>query len=437
MAIVVNARLNSEPRGDFFAYRDAGGAWLLRAADLESLGLLNLPAGVDIEGERYLRVDEIPGLRVTVDERTLTLDLDATPAALQMKVLDFQPARPKGMIETRDNSAFLNYQIGYTWSAGSAPGVLSLDAALNVRLMESLLFTDGRCAKASGSSRCVRGFTSVTRDSRTDLTRLVAGDFFASSGDLGSTLNLAGLSFSKVYDIDPYFIRNPMARFTGAVQIPSQSQLFLDGAPVGAQRLAPGPFLMENINYYGGARNLELVIRDAAGREQRLDMPFYFTDLLLREGLTDFSYNIGFQRRQFGIESWSYQGLAVSGFQRYGFRDWLTLGVRGEAAGKSGNLGPQLALKIDDAGIITANAAVSYNGDSYGEGGTLTYTYQSPRLNATALVRAFSSDYAFAGEVPAAIASADNLIGIAFLPVKPKFEAVASASYSFPGLGSA
>lgn len=436
MAIVVQARLNSEPKGDFFAYRDSQGNWLLRAADLESLGLLGLPAGVDVEGERYVRVEEIAGLRVTVDERTLTLNMDAAPEALQMKVLDFQPARPKGMIETRDNSAFLNYLLGYTWGAGSAPGVLSLDAALNVRLMDSLFFTDGRCAKTSSSGRCVRGFTSITRDSRTDLTRLVAGDFFASSGDLGSTLNLAGLSFSKVYDIDPYFIRNPMARFTGAVQIPSQSQLFLDGAPVGSQRLPPGPFLLQNISYYGGARNLELVIRDAAGREQRLDMPFYFTDLLLREGLMDYSYNIGFQRRDFGTESWNYQGLAVSAFHRYGFSDWLTLGVRGEAADKSGNLGPQLALKIDDAGVITANAAVSYDGDSYGQSGTLTYTFQSTRLNATALVRAFSSDYAFAGDAPAAIGSTDNLVGIAFIPVKPRFEAVASLSYSLPNLGS-
>jgi outer membrane usher protein len=55
--------------------------------------------------------------------------------------------------------------------------------------------------------------SNVTYDRRNEQQRIVVGDFIASSGDLGSSINLGGLSFSKIYAMNPYFIKNPLLDF--------------------------------------------------------------------------------------------------------------------------------------------------------------------------------------------------------------------------------
>ena len=45
--------------------------------------------------------------------------------------------------------------------------------------------------------------------------------------------------------------------------------------------------------------------RDPFGREERVQSPFYFTDTVLREGLSEYSYNMGFSEN-FGAESNDY-----------------------------------------------------------------------------------------------------------------------------------
>ena len=224
------------------------------------------------------------------------------------------------------------------------------------------------------------------------------GDFFTSSGDLGSTLNLGGVSFSKRYAIDPYLVSRPMAGFAGTVAVASEAEIYLDGVRVGTQKLPPGEFLIQNLNYYGGARDIQIVIRDRFGREQRLDYRYYFTDTLLREGLHEYSYDLGLMRQQYGVTSNKYDGLAASAFHRYGVSDALTVGLRGEAAGGRFNLGPQATFLLGNQGrlgtVAVGLAASHAPGAGSGKAMQFSYSYQAHAFNARSFARRFSEKYA-------------------------------------------
>lgn len=439
VALVLRLTVNSEPKGDVFAYRAPDGRILLRRVDLERAGLApgQTPA-VDIGGEPYAAVDALAGVSARFDPATLTLALDADPTLLGRQVVDLSPRRPPGVIEPDDTSAFFNYLADYNWSEAGAPGVIGLDSGVGLRAAGVLAFSEARCDRTSGSTRCVRGLSNLTYDSREDLRRYVAGDVLAQSGALGSTLNLGGIGISKVFAIDPYLITRPQASLAGEVAVPSFARVLVDGAPVGFQRLRPGPFELRDINYFGGARNVEVVLTDAQGREQVLSYPFYFTTTLLRQGLHEYSYNAGVLREDFRVRSSAYAKAGASFFHRYGVSDRLTVGLRGEATETEGNAGPEVAVGLGPLGVASASAAFSYD-DRAGETGYAAgaaYEFQRTPFNASALVRAYDENYAFAGQTPPERTSRDGELTVAFRPVQPKLELAAAVSYGFLGVGT-
>lgn len=331
--MILSVVVNGEKKGEFFVRRSEDGDMLIRPEDLGAVGLKDVAGKVEtIDGTQYLSLRSIAGVSVVFVERTLTLEVVADPRLLPKRTIDFTPERRKTVLYPKDPSAFLNYGVNFT--EGTLPGArdVSVTAQLGVRPGDVLFLSDASYDRSSATERFVRLQTSATYDWRKEMRRLVAGDFFASSGELGSTLNLGGVSVSRVFRIDPYFIGYPLADFSGVVALPSDAEIFINGARVRTEKLAPGGFELKNISYFGGVGDVVVVIKDPFGREQRISYPFYFTDAILREGLHEYSYNAGAQRKEFGVESNRYGGAAFSAFHRYGASDRLTVGLRAEGA---------------------------------------------------------------------------------------------------------
>jgi hypothetical protein len=196
-------------------------------------------------------------------------------------------------------------------------------------------------------------------DRRDTLVRTIVGDFGFATGSLGTAFIMGGLSYSKLYDIDPYFIRYPQQHLMGQLRTASDVDLYIDGQRVRTLHLPAGDFDLRNITQVTGYRNVDLVIRDAFGREQRVDTSYYSSERSLKAGLHEYSYNLGAVRENFGLESNDYGPMAFAGFHRYGVTDALTLGVRAE--GKSGlfNAGPTATIVLGSAGLLNIAGAVS------------------------------------------------------------------------------
>lgn len=390
---VINIILNQESKGEYFLKLAGPGEFLVRAEDLKAMGFRK-PVGnvIDVDGEGYLSLKSMEGVEYIFNEKTVSLEITANPWLLGRSEIDFMPQRPRKVYYPKDTSAFLNYGLTYSHDEFSST---TLTNELGARGGDLLFLTDSTYTNSPKGNKFLRLMSNITYDRRSTLQRLVAGDFFASSGELGSTTNLGGLSFSKLYRMDPYFIYRPLMDVSGVVSLPSEVDVYLDGMRIRTEKFSPGEFELRNITRHAGASTLELVIKDAFGREERLRFPFYFTDILLKRGLHEYSWNIGFQRENFGVESNSYGHPAFSAFHRYGVSDDLTFGLRGEGTRGLYNLGPQVASLLSKAGLATLSLSGSHS-DANGEGlaGAVSYGYQGSRVSTRLLLRGFTKEYA-------------------------------------------
>lgn len=422
----VKISLNGQEKGEFLVHLLEDGDFLVRTADLSAMGL-SVPPGraTEVDGEPHRSLRSLEKLSFVFREKTLSVELTAHPSLLPTRIVDFRPPRQPRVLYPKDPSGFFNY--GITWTGGNPGDAEGLDVTgqVGARRGDFLFLSDAAFEKTSADQRLVRLSTNVTLDRRETMRRLVFGDLTASSGDLGTGVNLGGIGFSKVYRMDPYFLRYPLASVGGMVSLPSEAEVYLGGTRIRTEKLSPGQFELRNISSLGGRSDVTVVIKDPFGREQRIGAPFYFTEVLLEEGLHEYSYNVGFLRRKFGEESNRYGPAAFSVFHNYGWSDRVTLGGRGEGTGDGVNLGPQAIFRIGDAGIVALSLAGSARRDGrLGAAGTAAHTFQGRAVSTRIFLKGVSRAYAVAAEEERDLAN-----GV-------RYEAAAGAGYGTPRTGT-
>jgi outer membrane usher protein len=392
--IIVEVVLNGEPRGEYFVNLAEEGDVLMASDDLIAMSI-PLPPGevVRIDDVPYRSLRAMEGVDFTLDQKTLSLLLTVDPDLLPRRTVDFSVERKQKVLFPRESSLFLNYAVDYLDFGPDQKGV-NLSNQLGIRRGNGLFLTDSIYRGADVQARFVRLMSSLLVERRESLARWTVGDFFASSGELGGSVNLGGIGYAKRFEINPYLLRYPTLSFAGVVPTPSEVEIYLDGAKVGTEHLSPGPFELANISRHGGAGLLELVVKDPYGNEQRLLHPFYLAESLLKKGLHEYSYNLGVQRENFGTESFSYGEPAVSAFHRYGYSDGITLGLSGEASPDLYNLGGEASWSPGAAGVFKGALAGHVGENGGGFAGLMRYTYLGRRASVRLGLAHYSVNYA-------------------------------------------
>jgi outer membrane usher protein FimD/PapC len=386
--------LNGVNKGDAMVIAQ-GEDFLLPEKILRSIGLVQLdPARrILVNGEAYYSMTAMRGVVTVFDEKAAALKIQADPALLIRQNIDM--AAIGNVAPTLQNGFFVNY--GVTQTGANLPGSATsyqFSEEFAGRVGGWLLSSTQADNYALGHMASQRLMTSASRDDVGDLTRLVAGDFMTNSGDWGSSFNMAGLSYSKLYQISPYMIKTPTGQFSGTVATPSEVDVYLDGIRVRTENIAPGRFDLSNLNYYGGLRDVQIVVKDQLGNVQTSTYRQYFTDTLLGRGLQEYSYNAGFQRRQFGIESNDYGQPGVSAFHRYGLTNALTIGARMDALPGQYSFGQNISAILGDHGTVTATLAQSGSSPQItGLAAGAAYAYQNHALALRAFSRAQSNNF--------------------------------------------
>lgn len=391
--LVVQVTLNTENKGQFFVSA-ADGDFLIRVQDLKAMGLAAARGRAQIiDGEEMIALKSIEGMSVRFDEKALVLELRGEPKLLPVNTVDFAAGRKQNVFYPTNPSAFFNYDASYAGGNGVQRDAFAAATELGARMGDFLFLSDSTYYGSSSDHRFVRLMTSLIHDNRETLVRAVVGDFVVGSGDLFSSVNMGGLSYSKLYTMDPYFVRYPQQNLTGVLRTPSEVEVYIDGQRIRTIRLPPGEFDLRDVTQATGLRNVQLVIRDAFGREQKINAPFYSTDVPLKAGLHEYSYNAGALREMYGVDSNDYGPVAFAGFHRYGVTDSLTLGIHGE--GKMGlyNVGPTASIVLGAAGLLNVSMAASGDSGRNGVAGLASYTYVGTHFNAGLLLRKQSRDY--------------------------------------------
>jgi outer membrane usher protein len=366
---------------------------LARISDLEQAGLQGMAGQREVfGGESYVSLTSLaPTITYELDEATLTLRLTASPGLLPPTVLNLRSDRPPGIIYSQNPSAFLNYSLN--WSDFERFDAFS---EAGISLAGNLLA--GSFAR-TGDGKFIRGYTSLTLDERDSLRRWVIGDRFIGTGLLGGGAFLGGISVSRDFSLDPYLFRYPSLGFAGALLTPSTLDVYVNGILLRREQLPPGPFELRNLPVFSGSGLTSLVIRDAFGREQVITQPYYFSTGLLAPGLSEYSYNVGFERLQSGRESWDYGSLAFLGRHRLGLTPNLTAGFRLEGSTERLSGGPSATIRLPFGEVDLAASGSLAHGKS-GAAAFLGYSYLGRSIGFSAFAQLTSDRYTTVGLDP-------------------------------------
>ena len=151
---------------------------------------------------------------------------------------------------------------------------------------------------------------------------------------------------------------------------------------VSHQNVPAGPFSIGSIPIIAGPGMIQVVTRDAMGREQLSQLPFFGSSYLLRQGLNDYSFELGKERLNYGLVSSEYAGKPGAATWRRGFSPWFTGELHAEASGEDSRAaGIGGAVLLGKLGVLNATFASSSslrgNGSLYGLG----FVRQGKRLS--------------------------------------------------------
>ncbi len=430
-SILAGLILNLVPRGEFALLSMPDGDFWLGTVDATSLGLFAPPtASRDFRGEKFVSLKAMGAAKFVFSERDLTLSTTLPPQVFARQQADtgVQPTIRK-FSGNDDFSSILNYQIA---AAGVQGNGKEPSAQLNTELAtrwQGLLFRHASAySRDEAVVRYARFETQLIYDDPGNLRRWTLGDSIAYSGTFGSTLPLGGLAVTKFYGFDPRFIRFPLAGFTTFATTPSEITVSYQGIPMLQRQVQPGPVDISNLYYYGGARALDVTIRDALGRVQTFNVPFYFTDEVLGKGIDEYSYQAGRLRINPGGDFDHYEQNAASAFYRKGLSDSFTMGARGEASATVANAGLLASLRGDTWGIVSGNFSYGGNREQgrYASASQAAYAYQTKEAGFRVSLSRIGNAYKTLGDInETALTSSTRIIR----------ELRTNASYNVTGLG--
>jgi len=337
-----------------------------------------------------------PSLRFQIDEKTTTLRMTADPKLLGIETIDLSSNRdPPNISHTKERSAFLNYGLNLDMGDGSRVESFRVPLELGISLNEASAVSNFSYTDTKEDADFVRLFTHLTRDNKLKNQRLIIGDFNAASGTLGGGSLLGGVSLSSSFAHNPGFIRHAMFDFSEFLFTPSDVEVYVGGHLIQKREFAPGRFSLMNIPSVVGPAEATVVITDSFGRKNTRVIPFYTSSSLLKPGLSEYGYHIGFKRESFNEKSNEYGDPVLIGSHRIGVNKNFTYGMRAEIEQEQINVGLSSAVPLLTIGEIDSAVAVS-NAD--GIEGYAFQTNLSARLGKIAYTRfsanLFSREYA-------------------------------------------
>ena len=377
----------------------AGGSLFAKGSDFERWRL-TLPQVNPLwhDGEAYYALDALPGIASELDASSLTLMIQA-PAALFLPTSRFaRPALPAPT--SSPPGAFLNYDLVAQRFVGQShlDGLIELGAFNGAGVGTATALA----RDLGGQARLTRLETTWTRDAPGALASLRAGDAVSRTGAWSLPVRFGGVQWATNFAVRPGFVTFPLPAMSGESALPSTADLFINDALRGRETLPPGPFTLPSLPVITGEGELRVIVRDLLGREQVLSERYYASPRLLRPGLTDFAYQAGFLRNNFGIESNDYGSAFAAAVYRTGFNDRFTGELSAELLREQQTAGASGTFLWNELGVFTLSAAGSHSVRGNGALSAVEFERQSRNFSMNLRMQAASADFTQLGMPPGA-----------------------------------
>ena len=353
------------------ALRGPDQSWLLPVEVLRS-------ARVQLDQTPKIRFNEtdfqsIPATKIkkiSFDEASQTLDIQIDASVFQETRI--QPERPvvPGLPDA-GSGLFVNYDLLLEHAALGLRQ--SLFSELGLVVGPGVATSSHAYFRFDDTNQYLRLDTTYTIDRPSDRASWRLGDAISRPGSmLGRPVRFGGVQYSTNFQTQPGLVLTPMTTLDGQAALPSTVDLYVNNVLQNSRQIPPGPFSVSAAPVVGGDGEVSLRVRDIAGREEIISQRFYASTALLSPGLSDFSFEAGLLRRNFGRESQDYDDFFASASYRLGVTPTLT--VEGNVQAQQGGPGLAsggLAKAFPGIGTVTLALANSHSSDGDGFQGVI------------------------------------------------------------------
>lgn len=191
-------------------------------------------------------------------------------------------------------------------------------------------------------------------------------------------IRFGGMQWRRDFSLRPDLVTFPMPMLSGSSAVPTTVDVIVDQVKRASTDLSSGPFTLNQLPVMAGPNDMQVVVRDALGREQLTTMSLFASPLLLKPGLLDFAVQSGFSRLNYASNDDTYNRYPFFiGSARYGLNQSLTLEGQSEYSRDVSLLSAGAVTLIGQHGTLGLDAAgSSWQGEAGGEvSGTLNYYF--------------------------------------------------------------
>lgn len=350
----------------------ADGSFAAKRKELEGLGL-RVPSSYGSDDD--VPLGALPDVQFRFDEKAQTIDFKVADLARIPKDYSVRTEAPKPTTAGYSNyGAVLNYTLfgaagrdraaGWQYQGASATFDARAFGPLGVISQSGIVTSNSIIGR---EAQALRLETAWTYSDVSSLITYRAGDMLSGSLPWTRAIRMGGFQMQRNFGIRPDLVTLPLPNVSGSAAVPSTVDVYVNNVHTASQDVSSGPFRLSNIPIIGGNGTARIVTRDASGNTTETSLPFYVTADLLREGLLDFSAEVGYPRLFYGTYSDVYSSkLSGSASARYGLTNWLTL--QGHAEGTSGfaNAGGGVAFAAGNLALFNVAGSGSWREGSFG-----------------------------------------------------------------------
>lgn len=359
--VIADIMVNGIPQRPAMVALAPDGALLARRDDVTgwNLDISSTPVET-LQGIAHIRLTAMAHIRAAFDGGTLTIE--ATERAFQGSRIDMR--KSASPVVDSGAGAYLSYDVSSLASRGQRPAAAA--SLEGVVFRDTLSFaSNGVFSDFGPARRFIRQESTLRWDLPDDVRSVAVGDSLARAGTVARAFRFGGISYGTNFATRPDMVTFALPAVPGESRIPTAAELLVNGQTQSRFDLAPGPFEIRNVPVITGAGEIQLVTRDALGRQQVLVVPYYVTPALLRPGLQDEGFEIGRVREDFGLESFHYGRRFARGVLRRGITPGLTVEAFAETTGRQHVAAAGATAALGNVAIASTSIAFS-DGDRSG-----------------------------------------------------------------------
>lgn len=225
-------------------------------------------------------------------------------------------------------------------------------------------------SSAESNEQYVREGTRLNLDFPNQGTRIVLGDMYNSGKQFQDGTDILGVGLTRDFTLIPTRNVRPKAAQSFTLQRTSSVDVVIDGAVVQRLTLSAGSYNLSDIPLAQGNNDVELIITDSAGREERISFSIATGNGLLAQGEFEYSVMAGVpsELRDGEIKYLSEQQI-LHGYLDVGVTPSLTLGVDAQSREELYQYGASI-LHASSLGVTELVASQSHHpelkgGDAY------------------------------------------------------------------------